>query len=82
MKNIECFDANELVLAEVKNLLKDEVNNIIYYKWIHDLEIEVNGARNIKNIFPDALLIYIAPPSLAFDWVKLEYATAVPLSSI
>lgn len=28
------------------------------------LEIEVNGARNIKNIFPDALLIYIAPPSM------------------
>lgn len=28
------------------------------------LEIEVNGARNIKNIFPDALLIYIAPPSV------------------
>ncbi len=28
------------------------------------LEIEVNGARNIKNIFPDALLIYIAPPSI------------------
>ena len=27
-------------------------------------EIDVNGARNIKNIFPDALLIYIAPPSL------------------
>lgn len=28
------------------------------------LEIEVNGARNIKNIFPDALLIYISPPSM------------------
>ena len=28
------------------------------------LEIDVNGARNIKNIFPDALLIYIAPPSV------------------
>ena len=28
------------------------------------LEIEVNGARNIKKIFPDAVLIYIAPPSL------------------
>lgn len=27
------------------------------------LEIEVNGAKNIKKIFPDALLIYIAPPS-------------------
>ena len=28
------------------------------------LEIDVNGARNIKNIFPDALLLYIAPPSI------------------
>ena len=28
------------------------------------LEIDVNGARNIKNKFNDALLIYIAPPSL------------------
>lgn len=27
-------------------------------------EIDVNGARNIKEIFPDALLIYIAPPSI------------------
>lgn len=28
------------------------------------LEIDVNGAKQIKNIFNDALLIYIAPPSL------------------
>lgn len=28
------------------------------------LEIDVNGARNIKNMFSDALLIYIAPPSI------------------
>lgn len=28
------------------------------------LEIDVNGARNIKKIFPEALLIYIAPPSI------------------
>lgn len=27
-------------------------------------EIDVNGARNIKKIFSDALLIYIAPPSM------------------
>lgn len=27
-------------------------------------EIDVNGANNIKKIFPDALLIYIAPPSM------------------
>ena len=28
-------------------------------------EIDVNGAHNIKKIFPDALLLYIAPPSIA-----------------
>ena len=28
------------------------------------MEIDVNGAHNIKNMFPDALLIYIAPPSI------------------
>ena len=28
-------------------------------------EIDVNGGKNIKKIFPDALLIYIAPPSMA-----------------
>ena len=28
------------------------------------LEIDVNGARNVKNIFPNSLLIYIAPPSM------------------
>ncbi len=28
------------------------------------LEIDVNGAYNIKKKFPDALLIYIAPPSM------------------
>lgn len=27
-------------------------------------EIDVNGAKNIKRIYPDALLIYIAPPSI------------------
>ena len=28
------------------------------------LEIDVNGAENIKKLFPDAFLIYIAPPSI------------------
>ncbi len=27
-------------------------------------EIDVNGGKNIKKIFPDAVLIYIAPPSM------------------
>lgn len=28
------------------------------------LDIEPNGARNVKKIFPDAVLIYLAPPSM------------------
>ena len=28
------------------------------------VEIDVNGAHNIKKVFDDALLIYIAPPSI------------------
>ncbi len=27
-------------------------------------EIDVNGAKNIKKLFPESLLIYIAPPSI------------------
>ena len=27
-------------------------------------EIDVNGGKNIKKLFPDAILIYIAPPSM------------------
>lgn len=28
------------------------------------MEVDVNGAHNIKKMFPDAILIYIAPPSI------------------
>jgi guanylate kinase len=28
------------------------------------LEIEVEGARNVRGLYPDAILIFIAPPSL------------------
>ncbi len=36
------------------------------------LEIDVNGARNIKRQFPNSLLIYIAPPSLEELRKRLE----------
>ena len=36
------------------------------------LEIDVNGARNIKKQFPDSLLIYIAPPSIEELRKRLE----------
>lgn len=33
----------------------------------HDvlLDIEMAGARNVKRLFPDAIMIFIAPPDLA-----------------
>lgn len=40
MKKLESLDKNELVLAEVKHLLEEEVNSATYYKWIHNLKIE------------------------------------------
>ena len=40
------------------------------------LEIDVNGARNIKRQFPNSLLIYIAPPSnLAWLLENEEFIT-------
>ena len=36
------------------------------------LEIDVNGARNIKKQFPNSLLIYIAPPSIEELRKRLE----------
>ena len=43
-----------------KEVVNDKINNGINVFC----EIDVNGAHNIKTIFPDALLIYIAPPSI------------------
>lgn len=43
-----------------KNFVIDKIN-----KGVNVFsEIDVNGAKNIKKLFPDALLIYIAPPSM------------------
>ncbi len=44
--------------------LKDNVLNKINAGVDVFLEIDVNGAHNIKRMFPDAILIYIAPPSM------------------
>ena len=43
-----------------KNVVTDKINAGINVFS----EIDVNGAHNIKKIFPNALLIYIAPPSI------------------
>ena len=36
------------------------------------LEVDVNGALEIKRIYPDAILIYIAPPSLEELRIRLK----------
>lgn len=51
---------NENYYGTSKKAVVDKINNGINVFS----EIDVNGARNIKKIFPDALLIYIAPPSI------------------
>lgn len=43
---------------------KNEIFNMINKGINALLEIDVNGAYNIKKKFPEALLIYIAPPSM------------------
>ena len=47
----------EAVLASGKNLI---------------LEIEVEGARNVKNAYPDAVLIMLLPPSFAVQEARLR----------
>ena len=63
LKNDEFLEYNNYngnYYGTLKKSVLDEINNgrNVF------LEIDVNGAHNIKKIFNDALLIYIAPPSL------------------
>ena len=44
--------------------LKSKINEQLDNNVDVFTEIEVNGARNIKNIYKDSVLIYILPPSL------------------
>ena len=51
---------NDNYYGTSKNVINEIINkgiNVI-------LEIDVNGANNIKKLYPEALLIYIAPPSM------------------
>ena len=51
---------NDNYYGTSKSFVENKINqgiNII-------LEIDVNGAKQVKDIFSDALLIYIAPPSI------------------
>ena len=51
---------NDNYYGTSKQVILDMINNGVNAL----LEIDVNGAYNIKKIFPEALLIYIAPPSM------------------
>lgn len=57
---LEYNNYNGNYYGTLKKSVLDEINNgrNVF------LEIDVNGAHNVKKIFDDALLIYIAPPSL------------------
>ena len=44
-----------------KSIINDKLNNNIDVIT----EIEINGAKNIKEIYKDSVLIYILPPSLS-----------------
>lgn len=44
--------------------LKSKINEKLNENIDVFAEIEVNGAKNIKNIYKDSILIYILPPSL------------------
>ena len=51
---------NDNYYGTSKQVIFDMINNGVNAL----LEIDVNGAFNIKKKFPEALLIYIAPPSM------------------
>lgn len=53
-----CYNGN--YYGTSKGYVMDKVNNGINVI----LEIDVNGAKNVKKIYSNALLIYIAPPSM------------------
>ena len=44
-----------------KSIINDKLNNNVDVIT----EIEINGAKNIKEIYKDSVLIYILPPSLS-----------------
>jgi len=62
-KNGEFLETN-LYEGNYYGSSKEAVYNMINAGTNVLFEVDVNGAYNIKKIFPDALLIYIAPPSI------------------
>ncbi|MBQ3141870.1 MAG: guanylate kinase [Clostridia bacterium] len=44
--------------------LKSEINNIIADGHDAVLKIEVTGGRNVRRLFPDAVLVFLMPPSV------------------
>ena len=57
---LEYATYNNNYYGTLKSKINDKINNNIDVFT----EIEVKGARNIKNIYNDSVLIYILPPSL------------------
>ena len=57
---LEYATYNNNYYGTLKSKIEEHLNNKIDVFT----EIEVNGAKNIKNIYNDSILIYILPPSL------------------
>lgn len=57
---LEYAKYNNNYYGTLKSVINEKLDNNIDVIT----EIEINGARNIKKIYPDSVLIYILPPSL------------------
>lgn len=58
--------------------LRDEVRRILAGGRHAVLDIEVQGARQVRRSFPDALLVFVVPPSAAILLERLQARGAMP----
>ncbi|MGD9899002.1 MAG: guanylate kinase [Calditrichaceae bacterium] len=59
-----CFLEYEIVHGDYYGTLKESVNDLVKSGNSVLFDIDVNGALSIKMHYPEAILIFIAPPSL------------------
>lgn len=62
--NGEFLEYEEVYPGGFYGTLKSEVERIVNSGKLPLLELDVNGALAIKKMYPDALIIFIAPPSI------------------
>ena len=61
-----------IILRLLLRTFRDFIENCINNGKSVILEVDVHGAVEIKRIYPDAILIYIAPPSLEELRIRLK----------